>query len=120
MDVPHPRYSEMWFGLCGDPGSHPKPAGHCLNNGLANKGEAYAESDGTSFATPLVAGVAALMMARAPTLTPQEIKAILQSTARHIAPFYAKQNGLSSFGVLDAKKALEMAIAMAKTRGGGK
>ena len=39
-------------------------------------------SVGTSFATPLVAGTAALMMSINPSLTPAQVKSLLQSSAR--------------------------------------
>ena len=39
-------------------------------------------SVGTSFSTPLVAGVAALALSAAPTLTPAQVKQLLQRTAR--------------------------------------
>jgi serine protease len=39
-------------------------------------------SVGTSFATPLVAGVAALMLSANPTLTPAQLRSRLQATAR--------------------------------------
>ncbi|MDE1950448.1 MAG: S8 family serine peptidase [Burkholderiales bacterium] len=39
-------------------------------------------SVGTSFAAPLVAGTAGLMLSAAPTLTPAQVKALLQSSAR--------------------------------------
>ncbi len=37
---------------------------------------------GTSFSTPLVAGTAALMLSAQPTLTPYQVRVLLQSTAR--------------------------------------
>jgi serine protease len=37
---------------------------------------------GTSFASPLVAGVAALMLSERPELTPAQLREALQSTAR--------------------------------------
>lgn len=39
-------------------------------------------SVGTSFATPLVSGAAALMFALNPTLTPTQVRSLMQSTAR--------------------------------------
>jgi serine protease len=79
------------------------PAGNCVNTSGAclypiltttNAGtmgpialnEGYTSgtqpSVGTSFSAPLVAGTAALMLSARPSLTPAEVKAALQSTAR--------------------------------------
>jgi serine protease len=44
--------------------------------------DAFAASLGTSFASPLVAGAAALMLSTQPALTPAEVKSKLQATAR--------------------------------------
>lgn len=41
---------------------------------------------GTSFSTPLVAGVAALALSLHPKMTPQQVKQLLQSTARPFPP----------------------------------
>lgn len=43
--------------------------------------DSFNTSLGTSFSTPLVAGTAALILSVQPTLTPQQVRAILQSTA---------------------------------------
>jgi subtilisin family serine protease len=63
---------------------------------------AYQNMNGTSMASPYVAGVAALMLAVNPDLSPERIKEILLSTARH-------PNGLASygFGILDAGAAVQ-------------
>jgi serine protease AprX len=47
---------------------------------------AYFELSGTSMATPMVAGVAALMIQQNPSLTPDEVKARLMKTATKFAP----------------------------------
>lgn len=47
---------------------------------------AYFELSGTSMATPMVAGAAALMIQRNPTLTPDQVKARLMKTATKFAP----------------------------------
>jgi serine protease len=44
--------------------------------------DSYAYSVGTSFAAPIVSGVAALMLSVRPQMTPAQVKALLQSTAR--------------------------------------
>lgn len=45
------------------------------------KGQTHGSVDGTSFATPMVTGVAALIMERYPDLTPAEVKRRLETTA---------------------------------------
>ena len=45
----------------------------------------YAYQKGTSFSAPIVSGVAALIRAISPTLTPAEVRAILMYTAREIS-----------------------------------
>ncbi len=44
--------------------------------------DSYNISVGTSFASPLVAGVAALMLSQQPALTPAQVRAAMQATAR--------------------------------------
>jgi type VII secretion-associated serine protease mycosin len=64
----------------------------------------YQPGDGTSFAAPMVAGVAALMRNRFPSFTPAQIAARLKATARDAGP-----RGLDPYygaGVLDAYNAL--------------
>ncbi|XSG86532.1 MAG: Ig-like domain-containing protein [Methylohalobius sp. ZOD2] len=46
-----------------------------------NRGGGYGKWSGTSFASPVTAGVAALIMAANPNLTPDEVEAILEQTA---------------------------------------
>ncbi len=44
--------------------------------------DSFNVSTGTSFSAPLVAGVAALILSVQPALTPQQVRVVLQSTAR--------------------------------------
>src|SRR5262249_7939899 len=44
----------------------------------------YCQLSGTSFATPVVSGVAALMIQANPSLTPRQIKALLRITAQQL------------------------------------
>ncbi len=56
------------------------------NDGLTNPGNpSYAIGAGTSFATPLVAGTASLMLARNANLTPGQVQGIITGTARNFA-----------------------------------
>lgn len=55
------------------------PAGSTYTDG-------FNTSLGTSFSTPLVAGVAALVLSVDPPLTPRQVKELLQGTARPFPP----------------------------------
>jgi serine protease AprX len=52
-----------------------------ITSAAAGTGNGFVAEQGTSMATPFVAGVAALMLDHDPTLTPAEIKSALVSTA---------------------------------------
>ncbi len=77
-----------------------------LNAGTSSPGaDNYAGYQGTSMATPHVAGVAALMLARNSALTPDDIEAKLKSTARAF-PGVCSQCGT---GIVDAGAAVAAA-----------
>ena len=83
-----------------------------LNSGTtAPAADNYAGYQGTSMATPHVAGVAALMLSKNPALTPDEIEAKLKSSAR---AFPATCSGCGT-GLLDANAAVDAAMGV----GGG-
>jgi serine protease len=74
-----------------------------LNAGTSTPAaDSYAYYMGTSMATPHVAGVAALMLAKNPNLTPDEVEAKLKSTAR---AFPAACSGCGA-GIVDAAAAV--------------
>jgi len=64
---------------------------------------------GTSSATPLVSGVAGLMLSRNPELTAQEVRQILQETADQIGPdpYIAGRNDRYGHGRINASRALQ-------------
>ncbi|KAI3590144.1 Protease [Cupriavidus sp. U2] len=70
-------------------------------------------SQGTSFSAPMVSGVAALMLAVNPALTPAQVTAVLKNTARaHPAGTYCTRSantGKCGAGLLDADAALAAA-----------
>jgi subtilisin family serine protease len=67
-------------------------------------GNAYTMSTGTSFASAYVAGVAALLVERNPSLTPDAVKNILMSTAHHLGP--KGRDALYGAGLMDANQAV--------------
>lgn len=68
----------------------------------------YASFDGTSMATPHVAGVVALMKSANKKLTPEQVRMILAKTAVTVLPNDQNQTGA---GMIQADKAVEMAIS---------
>jgi serine protease len=78
-----------------------------LNAGTMGPGaDNYALYNGTSMATPHVSGVIALMLSVKPTLTPDQVTQILQSTARAF-PATCSQCGS---GIVNANAAVDAAI----------
>lgn len=73
---------------------------------------------GTSSACPLVAGVAALVLSVAPTLTAAQVKRLLQQTARKIGgPAQYDSRGhspLFGYGCVDAEAAVKAALTRAQ------
>lgn len=83
-----------------------------LNSGSSTPGaDNYAYYQGTSMATPHVAAVAALVIAKNPALTPDQVESLLKSTARAF-PATCSQCGT---GIVDATAA----VAAAAGGGGG-
>ncbi len=78
-----------------------------LNSGAQKPAsDAYAYYQGTSMATPHVAGVAALVLAANPALTPDQVENILKSSART----FPKTCTDCGAGLLDATGAVQTAI----------
>lgn len=69
--------------------------------------ESYKHVDGTSFASPVVASIAAQMIEACPSLKPLELKAILTKTSRTVSELRPEQQG---FGVVDPRAALARAL----------
>ncbi|MDQ2974518.1 MAG: S8 family serine peptidase [Acidobacteriota bacterium] len=68
----------------------------------------YKYVDGTSFAAPIVASIAACMLEANPTLSPQQVKRILMDTAERVTGVEIERQGA---GVVVPRRAIEMAIA---------
>jgi len=93
------------------PGGDARTAGggilSTLNAGTTTPGaDSYAFYQGTSMATPHVAGVAALMLSKTPGMTPDQIEAKLKSSAR---TFPASCSGCGA-GIVDAAAAIGTVI----------
>ncbi len=87
-----------------------------LNAGAQGPGaDNYEFYQGTSMATPHVAGVVALMLSKNASLTPDQVKTILQNTAR---PFPATCSQCGS-GIIDANAAVDAAMGNGGGGGGG-
>jgi serine protease len=92
--------------------------GQALVESLANGGQVtadistvatdYASFDGTSMATPHVAGVVALIRSANKKLTPAQVRTILSGTAQALSPNDTNQFGA---GIVQADKAVAAAIA---------
>lgn len=73
------------------------------SNKKARVGEWYTSLSGTSMATPVCAGVAALIIARYPDITPDELKVILVKTSRSLNNNVNDQGS----GLIDALAAVQ-------------
>lgn len=67
----------------------------------------YKYVDGTSFASPIVASIAACMLEANPALTPQQVKRILIDTAERVPDIEVERQG---WGVVVPKRAVELAL----------
>ena len=77
-----------------------------LNNGMTTPGsDSYFTYHGTSMAAPTVSGVVALMLSVKPTLKPDDVTFLLQSTTRHF-PSVCSQCGA---GIVNARAAVDAA-----------
>lgn len=77
----------------------------------SNPDHNYGHNWGTSFASPQVAGAAALILSVNPALTPDDVEAILKCTARDLyeMPRNARYLNQLGSGRLDAGKAVQLA-----------
>jgi serine protease AprX len=66
----------------------------------------YKYVDGTSFASPIVASIAACMLEANPALTPQQVKRILIDTAERVTGVEVERQG---WGVVVPRRAVEVA-----------
>lgn len=90
-------------------------------------GNTYGEMDGTSMASPVVAGLASLMLSYFPDLTPEQVVDIIKKTTLKISEKATVKPGTedeavslydlsSSGGIVDAYQALKMAATVKGNR----
>ena len=72
-----------------------------------NNTSGYTNMDGTSQATPCVAGIVALMLQKNPELTPAEICSILEETSIKLTPTKSNTTGVGRVDALAAMNAVE-------------
>ena len=120
-------FDSTWFpgrrtpdvcGLCGTPPTADYIVLPVQQGSSLNKAGGWGAFSGTSAASPMVAGVCALLKEVDPTLSPVDIKNILKYTARDItAGTNAHGNaavpgpdGATGFGLVDAERAIETVV----------
>eukprot|EP00531_Pseudo-nitzschia_arenysensis_P002224 CAMPEP_0116134610 /NCGR_PEP_ID=MMETSP0329-20121206/10743_1 /TAXON_ID=697910 /ORGANISM="Pseudo-nitzschia arenysensis, Strain B593" /LENGTH=549 /DNA_ID=CAMNT_0003629343 /DNA_START=165 /DNA_END=1814 /DNA_ORIENTATION=+ len=72
------------------------------------EGGLYGDISGTSFSSPIVAGVIGLIWSTNPGLTPDEVEAILKESCNPLASL----DGLGGHGRVDAEEALKLATGI--------
>ena len=80
----------------------------------SNGNYSYNTYTGTSFSTPIVSGIVALLFSVKPNLTPNEIREILHNTASKYSGYSYNVFGWCSqigYGVINARAALSLALA---------
>jgi hypothetical protein len=87
--------------------------GEYIYSTVATHDSAYFYYDGTSMATPMVAGLCGLMKSYNPSLTPAQIESCLKSTADNIDALNPNFRGLLGAGRINASAALGCAAPLA-------
>jgi subtilisin family serine protease len=78
--------------------------GYKAGANFVGPGAKYYHASGTSFAAPFVTGVASLLIARNPTLTPEQVRRMILQSAKDVeTPGWDR---LTAYGRLDARAAL--------------
>lgn len=89
------------------------PGTDVLTWAVDSKGYYIALTSGTSFAAPMVTGIAALMLTEAPDLTPHQVVTMLRETATDLGP--AGRDESSGSGLVNAAAAVAAAAEWQST-----
>lgn len=94
------------FGPTADGRTKPDVAAQGVSNRYASGATGYSSGSGTSYATPIVSGVVAMLLQANPNLRPMDVRQILRETASQAT---APDNSLG-WGVIDADAAVTRAL----------
>lgn len=97
-----------------DSSMYSNESAYLLSGTVATPPLPYLSLTGTSMATPVVSGTVALMLQANPSLTPNEVKAILQYTSQNYPGYDALTEGA---GFLNTKGAVELAAYLGDPTG---
>lgn len=112
---------EHWWGSCFGPEIDvAAPGVHNLTTDISgvrgyNRDSNYTDFNGTSSATPIVAGIAGLVLSANPNLSEREVRLVIKESADKVGnvPYFKGHNDRMGFGRVNALKAVSAAIAKA-------
>ena len=113
---------EHWWGSCFGPEVDvAAPGVHNLTTDISgirgyNKNSNYTDFNGTSSATPIVAGIAGLVLSANPNLTEVEVRLTIKESADKVGnvTYFNGHNDRMGFGRINALNAVNIALSKAK------
>ncbi|WPC40353.1 S8 family peptidase [Clostridium sp. JS66] len=105
----NPSYMKAYFSDYGNSVKVAAPGEEIVSTVPGNKYEAW---DGTSMAAPVVSGVAAMVKAENPSITPSEMEDILDKSAVDV--MQKGKDKYTGYGLVDAYKAIQLEKTMEK------
>lgn len=78
----------------------------CYPQNTCTESNYYEAVDGTSFAAPIVAGVASLALSINPSLTPAQLETLLKASSNRVYGYYCDSYGCGT-GIIDAYKVVD-------------
>lgn len=110
---------EYWWGSCFGPEVDvAAPGVHNLTTDISgvrgyNKDSNYTDFNGTSSSTPIVAGIAGLVLSANPNLSESEVRLTIKETADKVGnvPYFKGHNDRMGFGRVNALNAVKTALS---------